>query len=151
MVESRPQTVRVLVEDDATKEVKWYASFGVDSGGLNHVIANRNDHPGIIVTISTHYADNVFQTYNANVVMIDLAIELYRAYHAGQEQRQFLKWNELAVESQEQWINVARRMSTLAPLHHSSPQTAEESPPVTEDDFGGDTRCDITTDFNRVR
>lgn len=122
------QTVRIVIEDKATKEIAWYASFDVDKKELN-VVAERS-FEGMEIGVRTLNADQVVQTNNINVVMIDLAIDLYQAYmETFETPMSGVEWSSLPQVSRDRWITVARRKVTLGLLTNATEQVLISTTP----------------------
>lgn len=110
------QKVRVLIEDDYTKEIKHYISFDADSASTRCLVHKAFDT--MEVHIESFDASNVLQSADKEVVSIDNAIELYQTYCAASDNLNFLgnpcpRWGDLPEKIQRNWVAVAKRKSTL--------------------------------------
>jgi hypothetical protein len=102
-------TVRIIVEDKATKTLHWYASYECDASELELEV-----NPGEVICASKG-ADNILTTFSTSVSLIDLACELYKTYVDSSGVG--VEWNKLPADLRKNWIAVAQRIAGLGPLY----------------------------------
>lgn len=131
------RTVRILVEDEKTKELTWYASFKIQETLLNITIDGHN------LKLDACMPDDVLTTFSTTVSYLDLAVELYNTYCESSgglnyQGKPCPKWNDLPAAIRMHWTAVAKRITSLGALYNSPRNEFDvsDTPHVPEFAFG---------------